>query len=141
MHSKPYWYGKEVEGRFSDIETVFVRSQIPTNYVQYPHVYFTIEYILEATKDMHGWDAIYNILDNSKQIVTIEANPHTFDSIPLSVFNRVHVIYRIPNLHVAKLKKTDTLSIDAGWYRVHQIMKCNLMDINPDDYKFDRVKE
>jgi hypothetical protein len=43
--------------------------------------------------------------------------------------------------NVTKLKKTDTLSIDQGWYRVHQVTKCNMMEINPDDYKFDRIEE
>ena len=90
---------------------------------------------------VHGnWDEIHNILE-TKQFVTIEANAKTMDKIPMSIFNRAHIIYRIQDTHVRKLKKTDTLSIDAGWYRVHQIMKCNLMEINPDDYKFDRIKD
>ena len=139
MYGKSYWYGKEVEGRLSDIETVFVRGQVPKNYKDYPHIYFTIEYVEMAC--VHGnWDEIHRILD-TKQCVTIEANEKTMEKIPMSIFNRAHVIYRIPDAHVAKLKKTDTLSIDAGWYRVHQIMKCNLMEINPDDYKFDRTKD
>ena len=139
MYGKSYWYGKEVEGRLSDIETVFVRGQLPKNYKEYPHVYFTIEYIEMCC--VHGnWDDIHTILE-TKQYATIEANSKTMDKIPMSIFNRAHVIYRIPDIHVAKLKKTDTLSIDAGWYRVHQIMKCNLMEINPDDYKFDRTEE
>lgn len=138
MYGKSYWYGREVEGRFSDIETVFVRSEVPTNYVNYPHVYFTIEYILKCVKQ-DDWNTIHEILD-TRQIVTVEATSDIFDHIPMSIFNRAHIIYRIPDSHVAKLKKTDTLSIDAGWYRVHQIMKCNLMEINPDDYKFDRLQ-
>jgi hypothetical protein len=90
---------------------------------------------------VHGnWDEIHSILE-TKQYVTIEANEKTMEKIPMSIFNRAHVIYRIPDKHVAKLKNTDTLSIDAGWYRVHQITKCNMMEINPDDYKFDRIKE
>ena len=32
MYGKSYWYGKEVEGRLSDIETVFVRGAVPKNY-------------------------------------------------------------------------------------------------------------
>ena len=139
MYGKSYWYGREVEGRLSDIETVFVRGQIPKNYKDYPHIYFTIEYMEMAC--VHGnWDEIHAIL-NTKQYITVEANAKTMDKIPMSIFNRAHVIYRIPDEYVAKLKQTDTLSIDAGWYRVHQITKCNMMEINPDDYKFDRIKE
>ena len=139
MYGKSYWYGKEVEGRLSDIETVFVRGQLPKNYKEYPHVYFTIEYI-EMCCTHGNWDDIHNILE-TKQYVTIEANSKTMDKIPMSIFNRAHVIYRIQDIHVAKLKKTHTLPNDAGWYRVHQITKCNMMEINPDDYKFDRIKE
>lgn len=141
MYGKRYWYGKEVEGRLSDMETVFVRSEVPANYIEYPHVYFTIEYIARAVDSPVLWDRIHQILDNSHKMITIEANDNVLDKIPMSVFNRVHVIYRIQDPNVAKLKKTDTLSIDHGWYRVHQIMKCNLQEINPDDYKFDRIKE
>lgn len=138
MYGEQYWYGKEVEGRYSDIETVFVRSKVPDDFSDYPHIYFTIEYVRAMIKqDM--WDTVHMIL-KTNQIVTVEATADTLDHIPMSVFNRAHIIYRIPDSHLAKLKKTDTLSIDAGWYRVHQIMKCNLMEINPDDYKFDRLK-
>ena len=82
MYGKSYWYGKEVEGRLSDIETVFVRGQVPKNYKDYPHIYFTIEYIEMAC--VHGnWDEIHNILE-TKQYVTIEANDKTMDKIPMS---------------------------------------------------------
>jgi len=138
MYGEQYWYGKEVEGRYSDIETVFVRGKVPDDFNHYPHIYFTIEYVRAMIKqDM--WDTVHMIL-KTNQIVTVEATADTLDHIPMSVFNRAHIIYRIPDSHLAKLKKTDTLSIDTGWYRVHQIMKCNLMEINPDDYKFDRLK-
>ena len=139
MYGKSYWYGKEVEGRLSDIETVFVRGQLPKNYKEYPQVYFTIEYV-EMCCTHGNWDDIHNILE-TRQYVTVEANSKTMAKIPMSIFNRAHVIYRIQDEFVAKLKNTDTLSIDAGWYRVHQITKCNMMEINPDDYKFDRTKE
>jgi len=138
MYGEQYWYGKEVEGRYSDIETVFIRSGIPGDILEYPHAYFTIEYVREMIKT-NNWEIVHMVL-KTRQIVTVEATADTLDHIPMSVFNRAHIIYRIPDSHLAKLKKTDTLSIDAGWYRVHQIMKCNLMEINPDDYKFDRLK-
>ncbi len=133
MYGKKYWYGKEVEGRFADIETVFVREEIPSNFKNYPHIYFTIEYIKKL-----NFDQIHQILDTN-QIVTIEVNEDVFEKIPMSIFNRCHLIYRINDVFVSKLKQTDTISIDAGWYRVHQITKCHLMEINPDNYKFDRL--
>ena len=137
MHSKNSWIGKEVEGRYSDIMTLFIRKgKLPSNWKQYPHIYFTIEYIKDSIKSGY-WIDIEEILDTTNLAVTIEATHETFDNIPVFLFNRVHIIYRIPDTYVAKLKKTDTVSIDAGWYRVHQIMKCNLMEITPDDYKFD----
>ena len=139
MYGKSFWYGREVEGRFSDIDTVFVRGSVPDNYKDYPHIYFTIEYVEMAC--VHGnWDDIHDILETN-QIVTLEANAKTIDRIPMSVFNRAHIIYRIADINVEKLKQTDTVSIDAGWYRVHQITKCHMMDIKPDDYKFDRIEK
>jgi len=139
MYGKSFWYGREVEGRFSDIDTVFVRGSVPDNYKDYPHIYFTIEYVEMAC--VHGnWDDIHDILETN-QIVTLEANAKTIDRIPMSVFNRAHIIYRIADINVEKLKQTDTISIDAGWYRVHQITKCHMMDIKPDDYKFDRIEK
>ena len=138
MYGKDIWFGKEVEGRYSDIETVFIRKgKLPDNHVIgiYPHIYFTIEYIKEAIKN-NNWSDIHLVLD-CKKIVTIEATAETFEAIPMSVFNRVHIIYRIPDKFVEKLKSTDTLSIDAGWYRVEQITKYNMQKITPDSYKFD----
>lgn len=137
MHSKNSWIGKEVEGRYSDIMTLFIRKgKLPSNWKQYPHIYFTIEYIRDSIKSGH-WIDIVEILDTTHSAVTIEATPDTFKDVPVFLFNRVHIIYRIQDANLEKLKKTDTLSIDNGWYRVSQVMKDNMMHISPDDYKFD----
>ena len=49
MYGKDQWIGKEVEGRYSDLLTYFVRDlgfgiEIE-NLNEYPHYYFTIEYM------------------------------------------------------------------------------------------------
>ena len=145
MYGKAQWKGKEVEGRYSDMMTYFVRDLEFGIDVQdlnkYPHYYFTIEYMKKCApslqEDNDEIKEIRHILDKTNCVVTIEANNITLKQLPPDLFNRCHIIYRIHDENVQKLKKTDTLSIDAGWYRVHQIMKCNLMEINPDDYKFD----
>ena len=139
MYNKGYWYGKEVEGRLSDIETVFVRKKIPKNYKEYPHIYFTIEYIRSCIEG-DWFDTIYNLID-TKQYITIEADKQTYNKIPIGIYNRVHIIYRIQDDNVRKLKNTDTISLDDDWYRVYQITKCHLMEIQPDNYKYDRDNE
>jgi hypothetical protein len=80
---------------------------------------------------------IRHILDSTNCIVTIEANKDTLKNIPTDLFNRCHIIYRVQDDAVQLLKDTDTFSVDAGWYRVHQVTKLNMMEINPDNYKFD----
>ena len=143
MYGKDQWIGKEVEGRYSDILTYFVRDlsfglDLVDHLHEYPHYYFTIEYMKNCGKDSDEIRQIRHILDKTNCAVTIEANDTTLKQLPPDLFNRCHIIYRINDENVQKLKETDTLSIDAGWYRVHQITKCNMMEINPDNYKFDR---
>lgn len=141
MYGKKQWRGREVEGRYSDMMTYFVRDadrKLDVNVLQeYPHYYFTIEYMLKCFEDTAKIAIIREILDTTNCVVTIEANEKTIERIPPDLFNRCHVIYRILDTAVQKLKDTDTLSIDAGWYRVSQVTKCNMMHINPDNYKFD----
>ena len=147
MYGKNQWKGREVEGRYSDLMTFFVRELDFTNkngygldiknLNEYPHYYFTIEFMKKSLKEEHYLETLRWILDNSNSAVTIEANEETLTAIKPDLFNRCHIIYRISDPYLEMLKATDTLSIDAGWYRVHQVTKCNMMEISPDNYKFD----
>ena len=91
----------------------------------------------KSIKDEKYLETLIWILDESNSVVTIEASNETVDTIKPDLFNRCHIIYRISDPYLEMLKSTDTLSIDAGWYRVHQVTKCNMMEISPDNYKFD----
>ena len=143
MYGKQQWRGREVEGRYSDIMTLFIRELGDGIDVKdlrdYPHYYFTIEYVSKMiqTKNDAQFKAIRTILDTTNGAVTLEANKDTLKNIPPDLFNRCHIIYRVIDDAVQLLKDTDTFSVDAGWYRVHQVTKCNMMEINPDNYKFD----
>jgi hypothetical protein len=142
MYGKKQWRGREVEGRYSDIMTFFVREldngKLTVKTPQeYPHYYFTIEYMLKCFENTREIEVIREILDVTNCAITIEASPETISRIPPDLFNRCHIIYRIQDKAVQMLKSTDTFSVDAGWYRVHQITKCNMMEIQPDNYKFD----
>ena len=147
MYGKHQWKGREVEGRYSDMMTFFVRDLNHNmrstyglevkNLNEYPHYYFTIEFMKKSMKDDKYLETLRWILDESNSVVTIEASNETVDTIKPDLFNRCHIIYRISDPYLEMLKATDTLSIDAGWYRVHQVTKCNMMEISPDNYKFD----
>jgi hypothetical protein len=142
MYGKKQWRGLDVEGRYSDIMTFFIRELIDgkvnvTNIKEYPHYYFTIEYMKKCFEHSVEIQVIREIINTTNCVVTIEANSETVNRIPPDLFNACHIIYRIQDDVMQKLKDTDTLSIDAGWYRVSQITKCNMMHINPDNYKFD----
>jgi hypothetical protein len=147
MYGKDQWRGREVEGRYADMMTYFVRDigeGIDVKDIQeYPHYYFTIEYMNKAMNSdkwqnrKNLYSPIRQILDTTNCVVTIEANNNVLTNLPPDIFNRCHVIYRIQDEALQKLKDTDTFSVDAGWYRVHQVTKCNMMEINPDNYKFD----
>ena len=147
MYGKNQWKGREVEGRYSDLMTFFVRELDFSNknsygldiknLNEYPHYYFTIEFMKKSLNEEHYLETLRWILDNSNSAVTIEANEETLTAIKPDLFNRCHIIYRISDPYLEMLKATDTLSIDAGWYRVHQVTKCNMMEISPDNYKFD----
>jgi hypothetical protein len=145
MYGKKQWRGLEVEGRYSDIMTFFVRELVDNKlsvkeYKEYPHYYFTIEYmrnVFSNSGNPQYVSVIRHILDTTNCAVTIEADRGTLKNIPADLVNRCHIIYRIQDDALQVLKDTDTLSIDAGWYRVSQVTKCNMMHINPDNYKFD----
>lgn len=145
MYGKKQWRGREVEGRYSDIMTFFVRELVDNKlsvkeYKEYPHYYFTIEYmrnVFSNSGNPQYVSVIRHILDTTNCAVTIEADKGTLTYIPVDLVNRCHIIYRIQDDALQVLKDTDTLSIDAGWYRVSQVTKCNMMHINPDNYKFD----
>ena len=52
--------------------------------------YFTIEYMKNwiSNPSHDGLNAIREILDTTKSVVTLEANDYLFDSIPPDLFNR-----------------------------------------------------
>ena len=81
MYGKHQWKGREVEGRYSDMMTFFVRDLNHNmrstyglevkNLNEYPHYYFTIEYMKKSMKDDKYLETLRWILDESNSVVTI----------------------------------------------------------------------
>lgn len=148
MYGKKQWIGRECEGRYSDLMTFFVRDLdlngnknsyglLIDNLTDYPHYYFTVEYMKKCSENTPYIYAIRWILDNSNMAVTIEADSTTIERMPPDLVNRCHIIYRIQDTALQVLKSTDTVSIDAGWYRCHMIAKMHMQETKPANYMFD----
>jgi hypothetical protein len=142
MYGKKQWRGREVEGRYSDIMTFFVRELVDNKlsvkeYKEYPHYYFTIEYMRQIQSNAQYLSVIRHILDTTNCAVTIEADKGTLKNIPVDLVNRCHIIYRIQDDALQVLKDTDTFSVDAGWYRCHMIAKMHMQETKPTSYMYD----
>lgn len=115
MTGKAFFYGKEVEGRFTGIETVFIRSKIPSDVERFPHIYFTFEAVGGLLKAK--WEWVREKLDKGV-LISIEVNEKNIKQIPLDVSNRVHLLLRISAPIAATLKNTDTIAIDVAPFSV-----------------------
>jgi hypothetical protein len=142
MQGTDYWVGREVEGKLSPIPSVFCRYKIPKNYENYPHIYFTVEYIDLCISDTGGelWNTISNILDDEKQYVTLEVIPRQLQNnkIPPSIFNRAHILLRVSCPEFEQLKSTDTVTIDIKPFNVYTITKYNMQKVTSENYVYDR---
>jgi len=139
MKGLAYWRGLEVEGTWSDIQTLFIRSEIPKNYKDYPHMYFTFEYVEGCISGKYSWDTIADIMDSTKISISLEANDKTLRKIPKRVYNHAHILYRIsvPTCDIDYLKKQDCITLDNGEYNTYTASKSILQHVDADSYKFD----
>ena len=140
MQGKRFWYGPEVEGRFTGISTVFVREEIPEDAHLYPHIYFTFEYMAAAILDPRKMQDIVVISDFKKQHVTLEITQFQFPEIPYILRNTCHILVRVSLPIIEKLKPTDTITLDVEPYNVYTVTKWNMQHVQPIDYSFDSNK-
>ena len=87
---KSIWYGKEVEGRFTDIETCFIADFTPLVYgtqriKPMPHIYIcstaTEQLVNDSKSKDFNWQNVFNMISDM-QFVSIEATPGMLEHIP-----------------------------------------------------------
>lgn len=132
MFGAPYFYGKEVEGPLSDIDTCFIRTDTPRDMQKYPHVYFCISYI----SSVKNFNEIESCLDRY-QIVTLEVTPDLIKTIPATIFNRCRIMLSLDCPELELLKKNDVVKIVTKPFTTYNVVKCTMQTSIPDDYKFD----
>ena len=135
---RTHWYGKEVEGRFTDIETLFI-SDIKALYekLEIPaHVYFCSPATEQLIKQDDWMNMFELISDNT--FVTIEATPGMVEQIPPMIRIRAHILLMLNCTDAGLLKKTDSIKVVYADYSLYCTTVHNMQQVTPDDYKFDR---
>jgi hypothetical protein len=143
---KGYWYGKEVEGRFTDIDTLFISDlteiaeegmdavidKIPA------HVYFCATAIQQMIGGIEGfdWSTIFKLKDD-KTFISIEVTPSMLEQVPPMVRIHCHILLMITEPSAALLKETDTIKVVYNDYSLLCTTVHNMQRVTPDNYKFD----
>ena len=145
---KSVWFGKEVEGRFTDVETMFVsdfNELLQGNVITKPvaHVYICSP----ATKQLvnnelkgFDWGNLFNMM-SEKQIVSIEVEPGMLEKIPPMIRIRAHILLMLNEKDAGLLKKTDSIKVVYNDYSLYCMTVHNMQQVLPDDYKFDRFEQ
>lgn len=145
---KSVWFGKEVEGRFADVETMFVsdfnellQGKVTTKPVA--HVYIcspaTNQLVNNELKGF-DWSNIFNMMSD-KQIISIEVEPGMLEKIPPMIRIRAHILLMLNEKDAGLLKKTDSIKVVYNDYSLYCTTVHNMQQVLPDDYKFDRYEQ
>lgn len=135
---RTHWYGKEVEGRFTDIETLFVSdTKALQENLQVPaHVYFCSPATEQLVKQ-NDWSNMFDLISDNT-FVTIEATPGMVEHIPPMIRIRAHILLMLNCSDAGLLKKTDSIKVVYADYSLYCTTVHNMQQVTPDDYKFDR---
>ena len=135
---RTHWYGKEVEGRFTDIETLFISDvkALKEKLTVPAHVYFCSPAIPQLITQKL-WDSIFDMISDNT-IVTIEVTPGMLEQIPPMIRIRAHMLLMLNCKDAGLLKRTDSIKVVYADYSLYCTTVHNMQQVTPDDYKFDR---
>ena len=98
---RKHWYGKECEGRLTDVETLFI-ADITAKGIdmeKMPHIYFcsgAVEQLI--TNDMKNqsnldWDWMNKFIDRTGITISLECEPGMLKNIPPMIRIKTHIMY------------------------------------------------
>jgi len=141
---RKYWYGKECEGRFTDVETLFIADiNIEEEWakkMKYPHIYFCSPAVNQLINGngMLTWDWLNKFIDETNTTVSLEVTPGMLRQLPAMIVIKTHIMYMIHDKEVELLKKNDSIKVVYGDYKLYCSSIQNMQKVTPDDYKYDR---
>ena len=143
---RKYWYGKECEGRLTDVETLFIADtnidEQDLDMKQYPHIYFCSPAVNQLIND-HGklsWEWLNDFIDETNITVSLEVTPGMLRQLPAMIVIKTHIMYMIHDKEVGLLKKNDSIKVVYGDYKLYCSSIQNMQKVTPDDYKYDRYE-
>ena len=146
---RKYWYGKECEGRLTDVESLFI-ADIRVKGVdmeKMPHIYFcsgAVEQLI--TNDMKtqrqlDWEWMNKFIDRTGITISLECVPGLLKHTPAMIRIKTHIMYMIEEQEVGLLKKNDSIKVVYGDYNLYCTSIQNMQKVTPDDYKYDRYEK
>ena len=145
---RKHWYGKECEGRLTDVETLFI-ADIRVKGVdmeKMPHIYFcsgAVEQLI--TNDMKNqsqldWDWMNKFIDRTGITISLECTPGMLKDVPPMVRIKTHIMYMMNEEEVGLLKQNDSIKVIHAPYSLYCASIQNMQKVTPDDYKYDRYE-
>lgn len=137
---KGYWYGKEVEGRYTDIETLFIADleSIPEDFsFDALHIYFCSGAVKQLIAS-DNWAFVFDKIGSV--IVSLEVEPGMLEKIPPMLRIHCHILLMLSASDAKLLKKTDSIKVVYDDYSLYCTTVHNMQQVTPDEYKFDRYE-
>ena len=138
---RKYWYGKECEGRLTDVETLFI-ADIDVkglNMEKAPHIYFcspAVRQLIKGKGDLN-WDWLNSFIDRTGITISLECEPGMLKDIPPMMRIKTHIMYMMYEEEVGLLKKNDSIKVIHAPYSLYCASIQNMQKVTPDDYKYD----
>ena len=141
---RKHWYGKECEGRLTDVETLFI-DDITVKGVdmeKMPHIYFcsgAVKQLIEGKGDLN-WDWLNRFIDRTDITISLECEPGMLKDVPAMMIIKTHIMYMMNEEEVGLLKQNDSVKVVYAPYSLYCASIQNMQKVTPDDYKYDRYE-
>ena len=141
---RKYWYGKECEGRLTDVETLFI-ADIDVkglNMEKAPHIYFcspAVRQLIKGKGDLN-WDWMNSFIDRTGTTISLECEPGMLKHVPPMIRIKTHIMYMMNEEEVGLLKQNDSVKVVYAPYSLYCASIQNMQKVTPDDYKHDRYE-
>ena len=141
---RKHWYGKECEGRLTDVETLFI-ADIDVkglNMEKAPHIYFcspAVRQLIKGKGDLN-WDWLNAFIDRTGITVSLECEPGMLKEVPPMMRIKTHIMYMMNEEEVGLLKQNDSIKVIHAPYSLYCASIQNMQKVTPDDYKYDRYE-